>query len=117
MPLKDIPFFKEYTIRYDWDAFEKVCEALNIESFMDFDIVLRRLGPKQLRLMLWAGLLYKFPTLQPSEVGAIISEFMQENPLSDVTAIISKGLEEAGFISTKVADKGEMKPNAKPSKK
>lgn len=117
MPLKDITFFREYTIRYDWDAFEKVCEALNIESFMDFDIVLRRLGPKQLRLMLWAGLIHKFPEMQPSEVGTIISEFMQENPLSEVTSIISKGLEEAGFISTRGLDKGETKPNTKASKK
>lgn len=117
MPLKEIPFFKEYTIRYDWDAFEKVCGALGIESFLDFDMVLRKLGPKQLRLMLWAGLLHKFPDIQPSEVGAIISEFMQEKPLAELTTIISKGLEEAGFISTGKSDKGETKPPAKPSKK
>jgi hypothetical protein len=117
MPLKEIPFVGPYTIRYDWDAFEKICESLGIESFADFDIILRKLGPKQIRLMLWAGLLHKFPNLQPSEVGSIISDFMQEKQLPEITVLISNGLVEAGFISMQGADKGETKVNPKQSEK
>jgi len=116
MVLKEIPFWNEYTLRYDWDSYEKLCEALGVESFADFDIVLRRLGPKQLRILLWAGFLHKFPDMQPGEVGKIMSEFMDGKSIADITTPISEGLKAAGFIAERGNDPGEQPPKIKPHK-
>lgn len=108
MVLKEVPFFGEYTLRYDWDAYEKICEELNIETFTQFNNALNMMGPKKLRIMLWAGLLHKFPDLKPEEVSKIIDEYKENNPVGGIPEAVLKGLREAQIIGEiKGVDTGE----------
>jgi len=114
MPLKTTPFFGEYTLRYDWEAYEKLCEVLGVDTFAEFDEVLRKPGPRHIRVMLWAGLLHIRPELKPEYTGNIITEFLEDgNNLSGVSIAISNGLKEGGFIGDRGNDPGEVQQKPK----
>jgi hypothetical protein len=109
MVLKEIPFIGDYTLRYDWNGYEKMCEALGAETFGDFDLALGKLGPKTLRLILWAGFLHKFPNLKKEEVSGIIDQFGESNSKADMFPIVMNALKEAGLIADRGNDTGEAK--------
>lgn len=114
MPLKSLPFFGEYSLRFNWTAFERMAVALGTPSFADFDKIMTRLGPVEIRTIVWAGLLHKYPKITSSEVAGIIDEYLDEHDIQELTEIVMNALTEASVFGNKKADKGETKPDRKP---
>lgn len=109
IPSKTIPFFGKYKLRYDWEAYESMVEGLNAPAFADFSKVIEELGPKQIRVILWAGLLHMLPELTPKETYPIINEYLEKHTLRDLTEVVIKGLQEASILSKELggSDQGE----------
>lgn len=119
MPLKTIHFFGEYKLRYDWEAFENMVEALEAPAFVDFDKIIKKLGPKQMRMIIWAGLLHQVPGLTPADVIPIINEFMQTKGMPELTEIVIKALQEASILGSggePVTESGGDNPKARVAK-
>jgi hypothetical protein len=75
-------------------------EALEAPAFVDFDKIIKKLGPKQMRMILWAGLTHQIPDLKPSDVIPIINEFMETKTMADLSEIVIKALQEASILGT-----------------
>lgn len=85
-------------------------EGLDAPAFVDFAAVMEKLGPKQMRIILWAGLLHMLPDLTPKDMYPIINEYLEKHTMEDLTNIVVKALQEASILS-KVGgnDQGEVK--------
>jgi hypothetical protein len=110
MPLKSIPFFGKYKLRYDWEAFEEMVEALETPAFSDFGKIVSRMGPKTMRVMIWAGLLHDNPGLRQEDVKKIINEYMETHSLEDLTEVLMSALNESSLLG---GDKGEAMTETK----
>ena len=75
-------------------------EALEAPAFIDFENIIKKLGPKQMRMILWAGLIHQIPGLQPAGVIPIINEFMETRSMADLTEIVIKALQEASILGS-----------------
>lgn len=106
---KSLPFFGKYKLRYDWEAYEAMVEGLNAPAFVDFAKVIETLGPKQIRVILWAGLLHMMPELTPKETFKIIDEYLEKKTLKDLTEVVVRALQEASILAKDVGgtDPGE----------
>jgi len=107
MTLKEIPLIGEYALRYDWAGFEAMMEALEAPSFSDFDKGFSKLGPRSVRMMVWAGLLHKFPLLKKEEVAGIITSYLENNSLESLTAVLNKALLEGNILTSSAGEKTE----------
>jgi hypothetical protein len=110
MVLKSIPFFGEYRLRYDWEAYERMTEELGVSAFSEFSEVMKKLGPKTLRIMLWAGLLHSNPTLKPADVFPILNEYVDQFGMDALAEVIVNALTEASILGNGRNDPGEVKP-------
>jgi hypothetical protein len=86
-------------------------EGLEAPAFVDFAKVMEQLGPKQMRIILWAGLLHMLPELTPKDMFPIINEYLEKRTLEDLTLVVIKALQEASILSKEGAgsDTGEAK--------
>lgn len=110
MTLKSLPFFKDLELRYDWEAYEKMVEALEAPAFTDFADVVQKLGPKQMRIILWAGLLHMKPDMKLSDTFAIINEYIDANSMDKFAQVIITALQEASILGKGGGtDPGEVK--------
>ena len=87
-------------------------EALGAPAFTDLEEVLQKLGPKQIRLILWAGLLHKFPELSQKDVVGIINEYLEDHDIGELSEVVIKALAEASILGGG-SDQGEVKEKAK----
>jgi hypothetical protein len=103
---KDIPFFGDYTLRYGWKGLEALTTELDAPAFSDFDKIIQELGPKHLKVILWAGLIHKFPTLKPesNEMYDIMDEYLDGHTISELSEIVGQALIASGIISTENAE-------------
>jgi hypothetical protein len=99
--LKEITFVEGYPLRLKWESIEKMVEALGIQSFSEFDRVIniRNIGPVQFRIILWAGLLYKYPEIKQEEVSDIIDKYRDSHGVTELYTLVGKLLIEAGLIT------------------
>lgn len=102
--MKAIPFYGKYKLRYDWEAYENMVEALGAPAFADFAKVIEKLGPKQIRMILWAGLLHMDPEITPKDVYPILNAYLEKNSLEDLTGIVVQALQEASILSKEMGD-------------
>jgi hypothetical protein len=107
MVSKEIDFFKGFTLRFNWTAFEKMAHALNAPAFSQFDKIMANLGPYEIRMILWAGLLHKNPNLKKEDVGELIDEYMETHSMEELTEVIMTALTEGSVFGGKKADTGE----------
>lgn len=109
MATKEIPFFGDYSLRYGWQGLEALSTALNAPSFSDFDKIINELGPRHLRVILWAGLLHKYPSLgvDSREMFTIMDGYLEEHSLEDLGNIVGQALMASGVIAQQGEDKGE----------
>lgn len=107
MATKEIPFFGGYTLRYGWAGLEALTSALDAPAFTDFEKIVNQLGPKHLRMILWAGLIHKFPEMTPSDVIPLIDEYLETKDISDLSKLVGEALTASGIIK-EGADKGEV---------
>lgn len=84
-------------------------EGLGAPAFVDFAKVMEKLGPKQMRIIIWAGLLHMLPELTQKEVYAIIDEYLETHNLEDLSGVVIQGLQEASILGGSGADRGEVK--------
>jgi hypothetical protein len=86
-------------------------EGLGAPAFVDFANVMEKLGPKQMRIILWAGLLHMNPDLTPKDMYPIINDYLEKHSLEELTEIVVKALQEASILSKGVGgpDQGEEK--------
>ena len=87
-------------------------EALEAPAFTDLENALQKLGPKQIRMILWAGLLHKFPDLSQKDVIPIINEYMEDHDMGQLSEIVIKALTEASILGGG-SDQGEAKEKTK----
>lgn len=120
---KEIAFFGDYTLRYGWKGLEALTTELNAPAFSDFDKIIQELGPKHLKVILWAGLLHKFPTLKPesNEMYELMDEYLDGHSIADLSEIVGQALIASGIISTENVEGAkegnvEMVPEPKPRK-
>lgn len=114
MVKKDIEFLPDYPIRFDWGGLEALTEALNAPAFVDLDRVLnpKNVGPVQIKLMLWAGLIHRHPELKKEDVPKLIDKFLETNGMIELSARINKALIASGLlgeVGKPGADTGEVK--------
>lgn len=79
-------------------------EGLEAPAFVDFAKVMEKLGPKQMRIIIWAGLLHMLPDITPKEVFPIINEYLESHSLEDLTNIVVKGLQQASILGKDMGD-------------
>lgn len=86
-------------------------EGLNAPAFVDFAKVIEELGPKQIRIILWAGLLHMIPDITPKDTFKIIDEYLENHTLKDLTEVVIRALQEASILAKDVGgtDLGEEK--------
>lgn len=85
-------------------------EGLEAPAFVDFAAVMEKLGPKQMRIILWAGLLHMLPDLKPKDMYPIINEYLEKHTMEELTNIVVKALQEASILSKGGGnDQGEVK--------
>ena len=85
-------------------------EGLEAPAFIDFAAVMEKLGPKQMRIILWAGLLHMLPELTPKDMFPIINEYLDKHSMEDLTTVVVKSLQEASILSKGGGnDQGEVK--------
>lgn len=117
MVKKDVEFLPDYPIRFDWEGIEALTEALNAPAFVDLDRVLhpKNVGPVQIRLILWAGMIHKHPELQKDDVKKLINQFVEENGMRELSTRINKALIASGLLgdAKQGADTGEVKEQLK----
>lgn len=104
MPLKSIPFFAGHSLRFDWQAFEEMVEALETPAFSDFGKIVEKLGPKTLRIILWAGLLHENPGLKQADVFPIINEYLESHSMTELSEVVLNALTESSILG---GDTGE----------
>jgi hypothetical protein len=73
---------------------------------------MNNLGPEQLQILVWAGLLHKFPRLTLAEAEAIIDEYTEEHGLEDLVNVVMRGIQEASVFGR--SDKGETPATVEP---
>jgi hypothetical protein len=116
MVVREVEFFGDYTLRYNWNAFEKLAVALGAPAFSDFDKIMAKLGPTEIRIIIWAGILHKFPNIKKEQVSDIIDEYMETSDINTLTDLVMTALTEASVFGRK-SDKGETAGSkSKPSK-
>lgn len=85
-------------------------EGLGAPAFVDFAAVMEKLGPKQMRIILWAGLLHMLPALTPKDMYPIINEYLEKHSMEELTNVVVQGLQEASILSKSGGnDQGEVK--------
>lgn len=85
-------------------------DGLDAPAFVDFAKVMEKLGPKQIRIIIWAGLLHMMPDITPKDVFPIINEYLEKHSLEDLTNIVVKGLQQASILGSGLEeDQGEVK--------
>jgi hypothetical protein len=116
IPTREVNFFGDYSLRFNWSAFEKMTSALGASSFSDFDKIMTKLGPVEIRLIIWAGLQHKFPNIKKENVSDLIDEFMElnDNDMQALTELVMTALTEASVFSGRT-DKGENQKEIKGS--
>jgi|SRR5665647_1024366 len=117
MATKEVEFFGDYNLRYGWQGLEALSSALDAPAFSDFDKILNELGPTHLRIILWAGLLHKYPSLgrESPEMYGIMDEYLEGHSLEDLGNIVGKALMASGIIGQPQGeDKGEVQATQKP---
>jgi hypothetical protein len=84
---------------------------LEAPAFADFSVIIQNLGPKQIRIILWAGLLHMCPDLTPQGTYAIINEYLEKHSLKQLTDVVIGGLQQASILANAEGgnDKGEAK--------
>jgi hypothetical protein len=115
----NISFVEGYSLRYDWDNFEMLCDELGLVSLEDIVSFysqenIKKIGLKQLRIMVWAGLYRPDKPLKKDEVGQIISTYLKGKTLGDliellVTAQVSSGILGEPNGETKGEAEGDLK--------
>ena len=99
MPLKSIPFFGDYSLRYGWSGIEAIMEVLGNPSFTEFDKIVTRPTLKTVRLVIWAGLIHDKPLLKKEDVPKILDEYLSENTFQSLVGVMTRALEEANIIT------------------
>lgn len=84
-------------------------DGLEAPAFVDFAKVMEQLGPKQMRIILWAGLLHMIPDMTPKDMFPLINEYLEKHTLEDLTLVVIKALQEASILSKEGSDTGEAK--------
>lgn len=85
-------------------------DGLGAPAFVDFAAVMEKLGPKQMRIILWAGLTHMIPDLTPEDMFPIINEYLEKHSMEDLTNVVVKSLQEASILSKGGGpDQGEVK--------
>jgi len=85
-------------------------EGLGTPAFAELAQAMENLGPKQMRIILWAGLLHMAPELTPKDLYPIINEYLEKHTFEDLAAVVVKGLQEASILNTgnsRKPDQGE----------
>lgn len=110
MVSKETQFVPEYPLRYEWNAFEALAEALNAHSFADFDNVLNsaRVGFKEIRIVIWAGLLHKYPDMKKEDVAELINIYMENHVMSELSGLVGNALSDSEMFKKKGVDTGEV---------
>lgn len=100
-----------YPLRLTWNSIEKMTEALGTPAFSQFDqaININNIGPVQLRIIIWAGLLPKYPELKQEDVSDLIDQYREKHGVSELYILVGNLLIEAGLLGKKGSDKGEVK--------
>ncbi|MCK9310672.1 MAG: hypothetical protein M0P26_00175 [Bacteroidales bacterium] len=86
-------------------------EGLGTPAFAELAQAMENLGPKQMRIILWAGLLHMAPELTPKDLYPIINEYLEKHTFEDLAAVVVKGLQEASILNTgnsRKPDQGEV---------
>jgi hypothetical protein len=109
MATKEVKFFGDYNLRYGWQGLEALSTALDAPAFADFDKILNELGPAHLRIILWAGLLHKYPTMgvNSPEMFQVMDDYLEDHSLEDLGNVVGQALMASGIIGQQEADKGE----------
>lgn len=117
MVKKEVEFIPNYPLRYNWNGIEALTIALDAPAFMDIDRVInpKNLGPVQIKLMLWAGLIHKYPDLQKEKVPELIDIFLETHCMKDLSLVISNALMASGLLGSNGtgADTGEVSKQLK----
>ena len=102
MVTRTVDFFGDYKLRYGWEGIEALTTALNAEAFSDFENIVSKLGPKHLRIILWAGLIDKYPSLEPNskEMYRIMDEYLEDHDIANLSDVVGKALLASGIISS-----------------
>ena len=82
-------------------------EGLEAPAFVDFAKVMEKLGPKQMRIILWAGLLHMNPDLTPKDMYPIINDYLEKHSLEELTQVVIKALQEASILASEVGGSGQ----------
>lgn len=69
-----------------------------------------RLGPVEMKILVWAGLLHKYPKLKQEEASDIIDEYMEDHTIEDLSNIVMDAIQNASVFGR--PDKGENPPEA-----
>lgn len=107
MVKKEVAFLPGYPLRYGWEGLEKLTSALNAEAFEDFEKIVNKIGPKHIRIILWAGLIHKDPDISTNEVYNLIDTYLENHTMSDLSELIGKALAISGILGG--SDPGEEK--------
>jgi len=99
MPLKSIPFFGEYSLRYGWSGIEAIMEVLGNPTFQEFDKIIARMELKTVRLVIWAGLIHDKPFLKNEDVYELLDEYLGEHSFKDLVDVMTRALSEANIIT------------------
>ena len=85
-------------------------EGLGTPAFADLAQAMENLGPRQIRIILWAGLLHMNPDLTPKDLFPIINEYLEKHTFEDLAKIVVKALQEASILNageSRKPDQGE----------
>lgn len=106
MVTKTVDFFGDYKLRYGWEGIEALTTALDAEAFSDFENIVSKLGPKHLRIIVWAGLIDKYPSLQANskEMYTIMDDYLEGHDIAALSDIVGKALLASGIISSGQGD-------------
>ena len=110
MAKKEVEFFGDYKLRYGWQGLEALSTALDAPAFADFDKIINELGPKQLRVILWAGLLHKYPDLKSDsqEMFGIMDNYLDTHDMESLGNVVGNALMASGILGDSGEDKGEV---------
>ena len=85
-------------------------EGLGTPAFAELAQAMENLGPKQMRMILWAGLLHMYPDLTPKDMFPIINEYLEKHTFEDLATVVVKALQEASILNagnSRKTDQGE----------
>lgn len=100
---KSTNFVDGYSLRYDWDNYEKFAELFELDTLQKIDAFykkenLDKLSLNDIKKMVWCGLYTEENQLKLEDVGKILSKFMKGKSLPVLTSVILKAQSESGII-------------------